>query len=444
MLTNVLSIGVASLLISLFSANYAQGDSGYLLPDGTIISSMSVPYADEYYVEVLNSGGYKTVLFPDPSFPVKKLVSTVTTYTYDAKLHFTIDGIKYSYPIEPNSNTLLTFQRSEKITNVGVSIGERGFPEDAVHVGYEDDFGYPVLEESPPIVPKARAICLAAANKCDSLIKEELMKQGFTVLSTEKLPDNLHNYRIVVMSDIGRDAILESKKLKEYVQNGGGLVFLSGSAYWLQQTEHNWLGFSSAGYTSDGESAFIATDRPFDTELVKGNFLKQQSHNEHGAQYVQIISGDVDGSYSGGGTYAYHTSYGLGRIYYQADTWHSTAGEKAENNIKDLLAGGISWVSNSDELEDKKPPAPKTYVPVPTPKLQITPKSESQEPILKHNESEKVENPQLEYVLFGLPVSIPFFYQRFLHDKIRRRKNTRLIPDIPNKKMDRLVRNMEI
>jgi len=193
MVRQTLYLAILALSLSLFNSSLVYAE-GYRLPEGTVISHMNAPYADEYYVKAFPESYSQTLSFPNPSFPVKKLVTTVTTYTHGATVHFTSDEIKYSYPVEPNSNTLLTFPKPLKISDVSISISSRDYPDDAVHVGYEDEYPTPVLEEMPPMVPKGRAVCVAPNNTCIPLVKEELMKRGFTVLSSETLPENLHEY----------------------------------------------------------------------------------------------------------------------------------------------------------------------------------------------------------------------------------------------------------
>jgi len=197
---------------------------------------------------------------------------------------------------------------------------------------------------------------------------------------------------------------------------------LSGTAYWLQQTDHDWLGFSYAGYTSHGENAFIAKDRPFDTGLLKGDFLKQQAKTEHGAQYVDGVNGDIDASYNEGGVYAYHRTFGTGKIYYQADLWESSAGIVAANNVRDLLGAGIDWVTNSNDDFDKKLPTTKVDEPRPTPKLEINSKDESNEVevILISSQLQNEAEIDFNYIIWGLPIALPIISFEFFLDKLKK------------------------
>jgi hypothetical protein len=121
------------LLLSVLNLQNVNADS---LPPGTSVTTGPYPEGGEIHVIVVSNLGPQTISFPNPSGDVIKLFSSVTTSVSGAVLYFDSAGITYSQTIAPNSNTMLTFPSSLSISNVRVSIANRGFPDDAVHVGY--------------------------------------------------------------------------------------------------------------------------------------------------------------------------------------------------------------------------------------------------------------------------------------------------------------------
>jgi len=348
-----LALLIIVVIIGTFSNVYAES-----LPQGTVVSSMFVPYGDEFYSKSFPGFGPQSVSFHDPSWSVKKIISTVTTHVHDAKLHFNSNGESYSYSISPNSNTVLIFEKPIKISDVSISIGGRLFATDAVSVGYDDGIDFPSVREYPiDGNPTGHALCITPANECNEMIKSTLFEYGLSVLSLEEIPDELSSYNIVVLTDIGGGVLSKSEILKEYVNEGGSLAFIAGSSYWLQQTDHEWLGFSSAKYTWFGETAEVTIDSPFGSELTGGAILKAQSDSERGAQYVTGVDGKVVAEYGNGETYAYYKNSGQGKIYYQADINPSLSGDEGLNNLTELLNAGIGWLLGNPLKIETEPPS---------------------------------------------------------------------------------------
>jgi hypothetical protein len=122
------------LLLSVLNFQNANADS---LPPGTSIATGGpYPVGGEIHVVVVSNSGPQTITFSNPSGDVIKLFSSVTNYVSGAVLYFDSGGFTYSQAIVPASNTMLTFSNSLSISNVRVSIANREFPDDAVHVGY--------------------------------------------------------------------------------------------------------------------------------------------------------------------------------------------------------------------------------------------------------------------------------------------------------------------
>jgi hypothetical protein len=192
------------------------------------------------------------------------------------------------------------------------------------------------------------SLCIERGGSCDEDIIDILNLRGFEVKKAFSIPENLSDYDLIVITGIRNDDIPKLGILENYVNDGGGLVFIAGAADRLQGNA--WLGFDYADYTSFGESAHISVEHPLDSRLVIGDVLKQQREDEAGAQTVYGVSGSIVATYSGGGVYAYYKDYGSGKIYYQADTNPSLAGNEARDHILNLLSAGINWAGRNYPL----------------------------------------------------------------------------------------------
>lgn len=113
-----------------------ESESEYALPPGTDVDT-GEPYPEEFYNVIFSSPGSQTKSFPSPEKGDAIAVwATVTTTVEGAVLHFEADGDDYSWPIEPNSNTLLTFEDEMEVDGVQISIEGRGYSDDQANVGY--------------------------------------------------------------------------------------------------------------------------------------------------------------------------------------------------------------------------------------------------------------------------------------------------------------------
>jgi len=107
------------------------------LPAGTNSSFGPYPSSLTVQVIVVSNPGPQTQTFQSPPGPVNKIFTTVTSYVSGAKLYFDSGGTTYSVSVSPNSNALYTFASPLSISNVRMSIDNRGYPDDALHFGYE-------------------------------------------------------------------------------------------------------------------------------------------------------------------------------------------------------------------------------------------------------------------------------------------------------------------
>lgn len=328
----------------------------YNLPDSTDIST-GEPYPEEFTNVWFTNPGPQTKSIPSPeNGDVIGIFATVTTYVDGAVLHFEADGENYSWPITPNSNTLFTFENELDVNDVEIRIEDRGYSDDQANVGYtylsaeqEQDQSEDAETEDQSStdndgLPKA----LRVSNSFNDMIEEALEEHGFEVDHASSIPSNLSGYDLVVVTDIGSKLQDGLDVIEDYVYEGGGYAYISGAAYWSQlESNSDWLGASSAGYTGYGESAYVTAGNPFGTPLEEGDLLKQQGSNEWGAQWVDGLASGADkvAEYSSGRTYAYTYEYGSGRVYYQADINSSSGGTSVESNILTLLGAGFEWAA---------------------------------------------------------------------------------------------------
>src|SRR2546426_6739181 len=149
----ILSLVLSSLLLfnALCASNAFRTAAAIQdnLPSGTAIATGQYPEGGEIHVVVLSDPGLLTIAFPEPSGPLDKLFSAVTTYVSGAVLYFDSDGITYSKEITPNSNTLMTFMHPLTITNVRMTIDGRGYADDAAHAGYFYSSSPPPTDKLP-------------------------------------------------------------------------------------------------------------------------------------------------------------------------------------------------------------------------------------------------------------------------------------------------------
>lgn len=106
------------------------------LPGGTRVLTDQPFAATVYYLGFADAGAQTKPFSDQPTAPVRGIWVTVTTYVKDAILYFTADGKEYSIPVNPNSKTQLTFPSALNITNVSLSILDRGYPDDAGNIEY--------------------------------------------------------------------------------------------------------------------------------------------------------------------------------------------------------------------------------------------------------------------------------------------------------------------
>lgn len=115
-------------------SNVAASQQNYLPAGSSILTGQQSP--GNVNSAVFSNSGPQTKYFSSPSNQVNGIWTTVSTYVNGAILYFDFNGNTYSTNIYPNSNTLISFSGPMSISNVRMSIQDRGSSNDIVGVAY--------------------------------------------------------------------------------------------------------------------------------------------------------------------------------------------------------------------------------------------------------------------------------------------------------------------
>jgi PKD repeat protein len=150
------------------------------------------------------------------------------------------------------------------------------------------------------------------------------------------IPSNLSSYSLVVLDAYWAVEPRHCQLIRDYIANGGGVVFLAGVPEYFRAYSKTWgcyglpsdiasLGMEewlgATDYENTGLHAYVSlvVDNPFGTSLLKGDNIFVGSSNSHAS--MASLNGDsqVVATWSSGFYFAYNHTYGQGRVYYQAD-----------------------------------------------------------------------------------------------------------------------------
>lgn len=193
----------------------------------------------------------------------------------------------------------------------------------------------------------------------DSPIIEVMEDEGYVVESTVVFSDP-SSYDVVIL-----EGSLDSQGMSDiidYVENGGGLVYLSGAAESLDlEANHGLLGAQALGFSGFGDNATISSSGPFGSNLLAGDPVRLQSAEQSGALWVNNLESGADSlaSYASGNVFAYSYEPAGARVYFQAysDAGVAGAGHSAHANVEALLKLGIIWAtSEPGPVTDLLPP----------------------------------------------------------------------------------------
>ena len=183
--------------------------------------------------------------------------------------------------------------------------------------------------------------------------------EGYIVENTAVVSDP-SSYDVVVL-----EGSLDSQGLADiidYIENGGGLVFLADAAESMDlDANHGLFGAQALGISGSGDNATISSSSPFGSALLAGDPLRLQAAGESGALWASSLEPEADtlAVYSSGHVFAYSYEPAGARVYFQAYSDAGVADEShaAHANVEELLRSGIIWAaSEAGPVTDLVPP----------------------------------------------------------------------------------------
>jgi hypothetical protein len=163
-------------------------------------------------------------------------------------------------------------------------------------------------------------------------VANALQRAGLSVEFSGDIPQNMSDYDTVVIFAYWACAPRDSALIRNYIENGGGVVLFAGvpeylrcniigqtGGFWtptdpLSVDNPDWLGFT--GYMNSGGNAILAIDHPFGTDLMRGDLLIHT--DTYSSASVTGVSGTIIAEWGLGETFACSQEFGAGRLYYQA------------------------------------------------------------------------------------------------------------------------------
>ena len=167
-------------------------------------------------------------------------------------------------------------------------------------------------------------------------VGEALTESGLNVVYASDIPQNLTGYDLLVIEAYYAVEPKDEPLIRDFVQNGGGVVLLSGVPCYLiadckdfwpyrfggsdLSSIQDWFGASC--YVNTGGYANVTVDNPFGLSLMNGDTLAEGIG--YSAAAVAWLSNDSQtmAEWGTGETFAFTHQYGAGRVYYQA--WYDT------------------------------------------------------------------------------------------------------------------------
>ncbi len=183
----------------------------------------------------------------------------------------------------------------------------------------------------------------------DSLIVEMLEDEGYSVTLNSTIPSELDSYNVVVLE--GNLGSPDLDGLEDYVEDGGGLVYLSGAAESLDlASNYDWLGAHSVAFSGLGENATVSIGDPLGSGLLANDPLMLQAPEQSGAIGVSNLEGGavVLAQYTNGNAFAYSYEPG-GKVYFHAYADAGIGDDIVQDNVEELLISGIIWSTSTSE-----------------------------------------------------------------------------------------------
>ena len=168
-------------------------------------------------------------------------------------------------------------------------------------------------------------------------ISASLTESGFNISFTGDLPNDLSAYSLIVIEAYWAFTPQNAKQIQNYIFNGGGVIFLSGSPCFLVSYSKNWntyeasnptaytgslspidTWFGAGQYINTGGSAKTVVNNPFYTSLQTNEPIFSTS--SFGCESVTSLGQNATAIaiWDSRSMFAFTNEYGKGRIYYQA------------------------------------------------------------------------------------------------------------------------------
>jgi len=158
---------------------------------------------------------------------------------------------------------------------------------------------------------------------------QTLTTYGFSVEFAAEVPENLSGYDLVLIQAYYALEPRHEPLLRDYVNNGGGLVLWCGTpCHLVTYCKDLWSGVSDLSsiedwlgvgrYYNDGGIASVSVDNPFGLPLMTGDSILQTGYS-NAALFMPHNDTNVVARWFSGSVFACCHEYGAGRVYYQAD-----------------------------------------------------------------------------------------------------------------------------
>jgi len=170
----------------------------------------------------------------------------------------------------------------------------------------------------------------ATMNICDKSVLAALEYSGFEITLAGNIPEDLSGYDVVVIYAYYAVEPRHEPLIREYIYNGGSVVFLVATQNYLESYSksygcatsfdmiEDWFGASK--YVNTAGNAHVAFDNPFGTLSSVNDVLFVGSPNYSSyASVSSLRSGTkVVAFWDSGKVFAFTHEFGGGRVYYQA------------------------------------------------------------------------------------------------------------------------------
>jgi hypothetical protein len=161
-----------------------------------------------------------------------------------------------------------------------------------------------------------------------------LNQSGLSVQFAADVPSDLSNYDLVVLSAYWAVEPSQCQLFKDYINNGGGVVILSGIPEFFRTYCKSWWTYNlptdpastdmdqwlacDGNYFNTGGTAYVSVDNPFGTTLKSGDLIMTASGESNAGIMNPYNGSTIIASWQNGVTFAYTYTYGKGRVYFQA------------------------------------------------------------------------------------------------------------------------------